>query len=188
MTLASLCTWAVWFESYLVPTPKDRFSREEALIFLVFGFLSCLKSWEDVEFDSIDSWSLPLNEPRHDKTNKMSVRPAKTQISLGIRLVWSESSLCAPWVAKDPSILHADSKDSDQIGRMPRLIWVFAGRTVTLLVLSWGSSNLLSTCYTWEAVVSEPTRATSPFTAASFLEGDPSCSKKELNGMLTFHA
>ena len=28
-------------------------------------------------------------EPRHDKTNKMSVRPAKTQISLGIRPVWS---------------------------------------------------------------------------------------------------
>ena len=35
------------------------------------------------------------NEPRHDKTNKMSVRPAKTQISLGIRPVWSESSLSA---------------------------------------------------------------------------------------------
>ena len=30
---------------------------------------------------------LHLNEPRHDKTNKMSVRPAKTQISLGIRPV-----------------------------------------------------------------------------------------------------
>ena len=29
------------------------------------------------------------NEPRHDKTNKMSVRPVKTQISLGIRPVWS---------------------------------------------------------------------------------------------------
>ena len=28
-------------------------------------------------------------EPRHDKTNKMSVRPAKTRISLGIRPVWS---------------------------------------------------------------------------------------------------
>ena len=26
-------------------------------------------------------------EPSHDKTNKMSVRPAKTQISLGIRPV-----------------------------------------------------------------------------------------------------
>ena len=36
-----------------------------------------------------------LIEPRHDKTNNMSVRPAKTQISLGIHTVWSESSLCA---------------------------------------------------------------------------------------------
>ena len=31
----------------------------------------------------------------------MIVRPAKTQISLGIRPVWSESLLCAQWVAKD---------------------------------------------------------------------------------------
>ena len=38
-----------------------------------------------------------VNEPRHDKTNKMSVRSAKTQISLGICPVWSESSLCAHW-------------------------------------------------------------------------------------------
>ena len=76
------------------------------------------------------------HEPRHDKTNKVSVRPAKTQISLGIRPVWSESSLRAQWVAKDPSFLHANSEDSDQTGQMPRLIWVFAGRTLTLLVLS----------------------------------------------------
>ena len=61
-------------------------------------------------------------EPRHDKTNKMSVRPAKTQISLGISPVWSESSLCAQWVAKDLSFLRADSEDSDQTERMPRLI------------------------------------------------------------------
>ena len=63
-----------------------------------------------------------IYEPRHDKTNKVSVRPAKTQISLGIRPVCSESSLCAQWVAKDPRFLHADSEDSDQTGRMPRLI------------------------------------------------------------------
>ena len=74
------------------------------------------------------------------KPTKWYVRPAKTQISLGIRPVWSESSLCAQWVAKDPSFLLADSEDSDQTGRMPRLIWVFAGRTVILLVLSWGGS------------------------------------------------
>ena len=37
------------------------------------------------------------------KLTKLHVRPAKTQVSLGIRPVWSESSLCAQWVAKDPS-------------------------------------------------------------------------------------
>ena len=74
------------------------------------------------------------------KLTMWHVRHAKTQISLGISPVWSESSLCAQWVAKDPSFLHADSEDSDQTGRMPRLIWVFAGRTVILLVLSWGGS------------------------------------------------
>ena len=56
------------------------------------------------------------------KPTKWSVRPAKTQISLGIRTVRSESSQYAQWLAKDPSFLHADSEDSDQTGRMPRLI------------------------------------------------------------------
>ena len=62
------------------------------------------------------------------KPTQWHVRPAKTQISLGIRPVWAESSLCAQWVAKDLSFLHAYSEDSDQTG-MPRLICVFAGRT-----------------------------------------------------------
>ena len=60
----------------------------------------------------------------------MSVRPAKTQISLGIRPVWSESSLCAQCVAKDPMLLYANSEDSDQTGRI-------AGHTAILLVLSY---------------------------------------------------
>ena len=46
------------------------------------------------------------------KPTKWRVRPAKTQISLGIRPVWSASSLCAQWIAKDTSFLHADSEDS----------------------------------------------------------------------------
>ena len=48
------------------------------------------------------------------KLTKWSVRQMKTQISLGICPVWSESSLCVQWVAKYPSFLHADSKDSYQ--------------------------------------------------------------------------
>ena len=75
-------------------------------------------------------------EARYDKTNNVAVRPAKTRISLAIRPSWSESSLCAQWVAKDPSFLHADNEDFNQTGRMPRLIRVFAGRTLILLVLS----------------------------------------------------
>ena len=47
---------------------------------------------------------------------------------------------CAQWLGKDPRFRHADSEDSDQTWRMPRLIRVCAGRT-HLLVLSWGSSN-----------------------------------------------
>ena len=74
--------------------------------------------------------------PQHDSTNKISVRPAKTQISLGIRPVWSESLLSA-WRKLGSLATHwAHSKGSDQTGRMPRLIWVFAGRTLILLVLS----------------------------------------------------
>ena len=73
------------------------------------------------------------------KPIKWHVHPAKTQISLGICPVWSEFSLWAQWVAKDLSFLHADRKDSDQTGRMPRLILVVAGRTCHFVgfVMRW---------------------------------------------------
>ena len=75
-------------------------------------------------------------EPRHDKTNNVAVRPAKTQISLGICPVWSESSL-STWRKLGSLATHwVHSEDSDQTRQMPRLIWVFAGRTLILLVLS----------------------------------------------------
>ena len=85
-----------------------------------------------------------INEPRHDKINKVTVRPTKTQISLDIRPVWSESSLSA-WRKLGPLATYwVHSEDSDQTARMPRLIWVFAGRTVTLLVSSCRASNSIS--------------------------------------------
>ena len=59
------------------------------------------------------------NEPPHDKTNKMTLRPAKTQISLGTRPVWSESSLPA-WRKLGSLATHsAYSEDSDQTGGCP---------------------------------------------------------------------
>ena len=77
-----------------------------------------------------------LYEPGHDKTNKMSVHPTKTQISLGIRLVWSETSLSTWRKLGSLATYWAHGEDSDQTGQIPSLIWVFAGRTLILLVLS----------------------------------------------------
>ena len=100
---------------------------------------SCLYCWKQ---------TLRKNEPRHDKTNKVSVRPAKTQISLGIRPGWSESSLGAvsslsAWRNIGSLATHwGHSEDCDQTGRMPWLIWVFAGHTLILLVLSCRGSKI----------------------------------------------
>ena len=91
-----------------------------------------------------------------DKTNEMgSVCPAKTQISLslGIRPVWSETLLCAQWEAKEPKFLHVDSEDSVRTWRMPRPIWVSAGRiyhfvdfVVLRLILTLSDFSLLILC------------------------------------------
>ena len=50
---------------------------------------------------------------------------SQTRLNLVTLTCGSESSLCAQWVAEDPSFLLADSEDSDQ-----------TGCTVILLVLS----------------------------------------------------
>ena len=88
------------------------------------------------------------------KATKWHMRPAKTQISLGVHPVWSESSLSA-WRNHGSLATHlVHSEDSDQTELMPRLIWVFAGRTghfvcFIMLLLIWYShqcsvNNLLS--------------------------------------------
>ena len=67
-------------------------------------------------------------EPRHDKTNKVSVRPAKTQISLGIRPVLSESSLSAWRKIGSIATDWAHSEDSDRTGRMLIFFFVLSCR------------------------------------------------------------
>ena len=79
-----------------------------------------LKSVIDDENSNISLPSRLMTRP-----TKWHVRPAKNQISLGSRPFWSESSLSA-WRKLTQ---WAHSEDSDQTGEMPRLIWVFAGRT-----------------------------------------------------------
>ena len=78
-------------------------------------------------------------ETVHDKPAKWHVRPAKTQISLGICPVWSESLLSTWRKLGSLATQWVHSKDSDQIGRMPSLIRVFAGCTCRFvaLVMRW---------------------------------------------------
>ena len=63
------------------------------------------------------------------KPTKSPEHPANTQISLGIRLVWSVFAVRIKkhWVLSFP--LHAQRRLADQTGRISRLIWAFAGRT-----------------------------------------------------------
>ena len=77
-------------------------------------------SWQNQQNDCAPSED--SDQPGHPP----SLNRVFAQISLGIRPVRSESLLCTQWVAKDPSFLHGTAKT---LIRMPRLFWVFAGRT-----------------------------------------------------------
>ena len=100
--------------------------------------ISWIKCCDKLKLNFLSDSSKRFESP-HDKTNKMTVHPAKTQISLGIRPVWSVFAVRTK-IAWSLATHWAHSEDSDQTGRMPRLISVFPGCTVILLVLSWGSS------------------------------------------------
>ena len=75
------------------------------------------------------------------KPTKWHVWSAKTQISLDIRPVWSECLLSA-WRKLGSLATHWVHSEDWSDWAIPRLIWVFAGHTVILLVLSWGGSNI----------------------------------------------
>ena len=78
--------------------------------------------------------------PRWKNCNKTIIWATSWQNQQNYCPVWSKSSLSAWRKLRSLATHWAHSEDSGQTGQMPRLIWVFAGRTVSLLVLSWGGS------------------------------------------------
>ena len=80
------------------------------------------------------------------KPTKWHVRPANTQINLGIRPVWSESSLSTWEKLKCLAIIRAHIEASDWSGWISRLTWVFAGRKGHFVdfVMRW----LILLCFT----------------------------------------
>ena len=85
---------------------------------IFFGYM--LLFWKRMSICFANSVEEPF-EPPHDKTNNMAVRPAKTQIILGIRPVWSESSLSA-W-RKVGTLLWTHSEGSEMSEIEP--VWGF---------------------------------------------------------------
>ena len=97
-------------------------------------------------------------EPPHDKTNKMACAPSKDSDQPGhppslIRVfaVRMKKALVLSYPKSAQRRLWSDWADAqadlslrcDQTGQMPRLIWIFAGRTLILLILSRGGSYYL---------------------------------------------
>ena len=82
------------------------------------------------------------------KPTKWHVPPAKIQISLGIRPVWSESSLSA-WIKLGSLATHwAHSKDPDQTGRM-RSDWADVQADLTLWVHSHFDGFVMRRLISW---------------------------------------
>ena len=78
------------------------------------------------------------------------VPSTKTQISLRIRAVWSESSLSAWSNFASLAIQNAPSEDSDQTAQMRSLIWIFAGRICReILFVRCGSYLFFVRLLTW---------------------------------------
>ena len=117
---------------------------------MIIAYILILVVSGRVDSPSISQQSLlsPFSHMNRDMANPAIwlVRPAKTQISLGIRQIWSECSLSAWRKLRSLATHWAHSEGSDQTGWIPRLIWVFTGRTLILLVLSChGSYGLVLT-------------------------------------------
>ena len=80
---------------------------------------------------------------------KWHLRPAKTQINLGICPVWLKSSLSTWGKLKYLAIIRAQAKPLVRLGGYPGWSESSLGAKVILLVLSWGSSfYFVSLAYT----------------------------------------
>ena len=109
--LVSLCGCAGWFESNLV---VHRFSRDEAQIFSVIS-----GQWNEK----------PLNEPRHDKSDKMTVHPPSLIRVFTVRMK-------KPWVFSYP--LSAQQR-----------LWSDWADTQADLSLRWAHTHFVGFVMSW---------------------------------------
>ena len=104
-----------------------KFPIEFSCFFLKFRRVAVL-FWVSIKYKLFSCFKDHMSGNVRKVHSKLSVCPTKTQISLRIRAVWSESSLSAWRNFAFFAIQNALSEDSDQTARMRRLIWIFAAR------------------------------------------------------------
>ena len=103
-------TWPTWLWPFII------FSIQPMFVQLVIQCAHCKNTQTDCCIYMIATFSFYSGknlEPEHlshimTKPTKWHVHQGKTQVSLGICPVWSASSLCAQWVAKDPRTAYSE--------------------------------------------------------------------------------
>ena len=125
--LASFCSWADWFECYLVKIAEDLFSRYVAQFYTTVKVLS-------------------FGTDGQEETVHTMIRVYTVCHSFYI--IWTQSSnvktIILSRLMTKPTKGSVSSKDSDQPGHPPSLIRVFAVRMKKHWVLSYPLSALWS--------------------------------------------
>ena len=75
------------------------------------------------------AWLMFINQPGTGFPTSLHLCPAKSQISLHINVVWSESLQSTLWVEKDSIHCQVDNEDDNQLGHTCNLV----GNAVPLL-------------------------------------------------------
>ena len=87
---------------------------------------------------------------RAQQNQQNDVCPGNTQLSLGIRPVWSESSLFAWRNIGSLATENVQNKESDPAGRMPGWTESLLGAQVFSLILSCSGSFGLLPLFVWD--------------------------------------
>ena len=96
-----------------------------------------IRSWRGILFIHVPFWKTSF-KPAHNKTNTIACAPSEDRSALASAQS-DQSSLSACKTTGPLATYWAHSEISDQTGRVPRLIWVFAGRTCSFVgfVVRW---------------------------------------------------
>ena len=101
-------------------------ATEPSTLFYRSFMIICVVLWCFSDVDD-PTGTEHISKPAHVKINKMASQWRLRSTWASVQ--YDQSLLWAQYVANDLGFLHAHSEDSDQTGRMPSLIWVFAGHT-----------------------------------------------------------